>query len=98
VFAVVQPGPKVGLGKNSGALITRAGELDVHCSTPKKETLLEPTSVLVIEDATQDSRFNKSPLVLGLPFIRFYAGVPIVTADAARAKSADGPSWTASTA
>ncbi|PZR19179.1 MAG: sensor domain-containing diguanylate cyclase, partial [Citrobacter freundii] len=32
---------------------------------------------LIINDARQDDRFADSPLVLGAPFIRFYAGVPI---------------------
>jgi diguanylate cyclase (GGDEF)-like protein/PAS domain S-box-containing protein len=32
---------------------------------------------LVVTDARQDRRFSDNPLVLGAPFIRFYAGVPI---------------------
>lgn len=33
--------------------------------------------VMVINDTLQDPRFADNPLVLGAPFIRFYAGVPL---------------------
>lgn len=29
-------------------------------------------------DATQDERFAANPLVIGEPFIRFYAGAPLI--------------------
>ncbi len=41
--------------------------------------ILEPDDVLVVEDATEDPRFQHSALVLGEPHIRFYAGAPIRT-------------------
>lgn len=34
---------------------------------------------LIIEDATQDPRFADNPFVLNDPFIRFYAGVPLLS-------------------
>ncbi|MGF1572641.1 MAG: GAF domain-containing protein [Sumerlaeia bacterium] len=45
-----------------------------------KYTILSD-KLLIIPDATQDSRTAKNPLVTGNPNIRFYAGAPLVTAD-----------------
>lgn len=45
---------------------------------------LESDDILCIPDALDDPRFSDSPLVLGYPFIRFYAGVPLVTPDGHR--------------
>ena len=39
---------------------------------------LELDDILVIPDAKLDSRFVQNPLVLGEPFIRFYAGMPLL--------------------
>lgn len=41
--------------------------------------ILHPDELLVIEDTALDPRFSGDPLVLGPPYIRFYAGSPIVT-------------------
>lgn len=40
--------------------------------------------VFVIPDAKLDERFANNPMVVGKPFIRFYAGVPIMSADGQR--------------
>jgi PAS domain S-box-containing protein len=40
--------------------------------------------VFVIPDTKKDKRFSDNPMVVGKPFIRFYAGVPIVNVDGER--------------
>lgn len=40
-----------------------------------------PEQTMVVNDALQDPRFVENALVTGEPHIRFYAGVPLVTAE-----------------
>jgi hypothetical protein len=40
--------------------------------------IISKDDLLIVPDATKDPRFMDSPLVLGPPFIRFYAGSPLI--------------------
>jgi diguanylate cyclase (GGDEF)-like protein len=40
--------------------------------------------IFVVEDADNDERFKNNPLVLGEPFVKFYAGCPVKTDNGSR--------------
>ncbi len=45
---------------------------------------IQQSEVLVIQDATKDSRFDTNPLVNDSPFLRFYAGAPLTLSNGFR--------------
>ncbi|MGI9186929.1 MAG: EAL domain-containing protein, partial [Gaiellales bacterium] len=63
---------KACIGVASGNLDRR----DAFCSY----AILEPSQTLVIPDTILDARFRENPYVVGDPHLRFYCGVPIVSA------------------
>ena len=50
----------------------RAGSFCTHA-------ILTPEDVMLVPDATLDPRFADSPFVTGPPYVRFYAGAPLVS-------------------
>lgn len=43
--------------------------------------IIDPTNIMVVPDVLADDSFATNPLVSADPYVRFYAGVPIVTPD-----------------
>lgn len=50
--------------------------------TPRSTSFCDHTirtdDVLIVTDATKDPRFESNPFVIGEPFVRFYAGAPLI--------------------
>lgn len=55
------------------------------CETSREASFcahaLVGTEMLIVEDARSDARFARNVMVTGEPFIRFYAGAPLLTPD-----------------
>ena len=55
------------------------------CETSREASFcahaLVGTTMLVVEDTHVDARFSRNIMVTGEPFIRFYAGAPLLTTD-----------------
>ena len=45
---------------------------------------LVENEILIIPDTLKDERFADNPMVIGEPYVRFYAGVPIINKDGQR--------------
>ncbi|WP_068957312.1 sensor domain-containing phosphodiesterase [Pararhizobium polonicum] len=57
---------------------------DIARSTSFCTHTIQSGDVFVVPDMQADPRFADNPLVTGTPFVRFYAGAPLVTADGFR--------------
>lgn len=69
------------VGKDKQVLKTRVG-IDV-CETSRDvsccaHAIVRWDEVLVVPDARRDRRFADNPLVTGDPYVRFYAGAPLI--------------------
>lgn len=69
------------VGRDKQLFKARVG-LDV-CETSRDvsfctHAIVQPNEVFVVPDARKDPRFADNPLVTGAPYIRFYAGAPLI--------------------
>lgn len=46
--------------------------------------MMSESDLFVVNDTKKDPRFSNNPMVVGSPFIRFYAGVPLFSLDGKR--------------
>lgn len=60
----------------TGVAITQTSRAVSFCAHA-----IEQQGLFIIQDAREDERFRDNPLVTGGPFVRFYAGAPLLTRD-----------------
>jgi len=60
----------------TGLAVTETPRATSFCQYAMREP-----DVMIVPDATKDPRFANNPLVTGDPYIRFYAGAPLVADD-----------------
>src|SRR4051794_33317510 len=58
-------------------LLSSATNIDRTIAVPPTQKGEYPS--FIVNDLRQDDRFNELPFVTGDPFLKFYAGVPLVT-------------------
>ncbi|SCM77632.1 putative signal transduction protein [uncultured Pleomorphomonas sp.] len=63
------------------AASTGVGEVDMSRDVSFCAHAITQDSVMVVPDATTDERFHDNPLVTGSAGLRFYAGVPLLSAN-----------------
>jgi len=56
--------------------VAAAGAIELPANSFK-----QPPAVVIVRDASTDVRFAEHPLTVSYPFVKFYAGIPVVTSD-----------------
>jgi GAF domain-containing protein len=79
-------GVSVSVSMNEAERLSALYDLDILDTSPERvfdQTVQIATGLLGTPDAPSDRRFATNPFVTGAPFVRFYAGAPLVSSDGA---------------
>ncbi|MEG4804395.1 GAF domain-containing protein [Microcoleus sp. ARI1-B5] len=84
--AIGQTPPEFALGADSLKEFDRAIPLQktsvaAGAIAPPANPFNEAPATVIIRDAATDVRFAEHPLIVSYPFVKFYAGIPVVTSD-----------------